>query len=165
MPVPSDYKPSDTKPESKHLRAEDFHLDQKWRLVIDDVTMETMPARDDKPARNRLILYFQGREKGLVLNATNQGFMEARLGVQPNEWIGATVVLHRTTTVYGEKTVPAFRLIECRKVAPTSKPVVKPKPAQEPIDEGDAAQYDDDSTPFAVLLPLIGVLPFMGMLV
>lgn len=118
MPVPSDYKPSDTKPESKHLRAEDFPLDQKWKLKVDDVTVEMMPARDGKPARNRLILTFVGRQKGLVLNATNQGFIEARLGDQPNEWIGADVVLHRTTTTYADKTVPAFRLIEARKGTP-----------------------------------------------
>ena len=146
MPVPDNYNPRDTKPESKHLRAEDYDIDQKWRLVISDVTLELMPARDNKPARNRLVLFFQGREKGLVLNATNQGFIEARLGVQPNAWIGATVVLHRTTTVYGENTVPAFRLIEAKKVAAPVKPAPKaPEPVYdvEPIDEGHAAEHDE----------------------
>lgn len=129
MPVPDNYNPSDTKPESKHLRAEDYDIDQKWRLIIEDVELTLMPARDNKPARNRLVLFFKGREKGLVLNATNQGFIEARLGQQPNAWIGASVVLHRTTTVYGENTVPAFRLIEVKKPdAP-----VAPRPAPEPI--------------------------------
>jgi hypothetical protein len=105
-----------------------------------------MPARDNKPARNRLVLFFQGREKGLVLNATNQGFIEARLGLQPNAWIGATVVLHRTTTVYGENTVPAFRLIEAKKVTAPSRPA--PRAAEpvynvDPIDEGHAAEHDE----------------------
>ena len=76
--------------------------------------MELMPARDNKPARNRFILSFVGKEKGLVLNATNQGFMEARLGDKPNKWIGADLVLHRTTTAYAGETVPAFRIIEVR---------------------------------------------------
>jgi hypothetical protein len=153
MPVPENYNPRDTKAESKHLRAEDYDLDQKWRLTIEDVDLTLMPARDNKPARNRLVLFFAGREKGLVLNATNQGFMEARLGEQPNNWIGAVVVLHRTTTVYGEKTVPAFRLIEAKKPTGAAKPKPAPKPVEpvyevEPIDEGAAAQYDTDDTPF-----------------
>ena len=80
MPVPETYKPTDTKPESKHLRAEDFPLDQKWKLKVEDVNMETMPGRDGKGERNRLVLSFVSRQKGLVLNATNQGFIEARLG-------------------------------------------------------------------------------------
>ncbi len=122
MPVPDDYKPSDTKPESKHLRAEDFPLDQKWKLKVEDVNIETMPARDGKKERKRLILIFVGRQKGLVLNATNQGFVEARLGTQPNDWIGADIILHRTTTIYAEKTVPAFRILECRKGNPPPPP-------------------------------------------
>ena len=118
MPVPETYKPTDTKPESKHLRAEDFPLDQKWKLKVEDVNMETMPGRDGKGERNRLVLSFVSRQKGLVLNATNQGFIEARLGKQPNDWIGAEVILHRTTTTYSGETVPAFRIIECRKGTP-----------------------------------------------
>jgi hypothetical protein len=111
-----------------------------------------MPARDGKPARNRLVLFFKGREKGLVLNATNQGFIEARLGQQPNAWIGASVVLHRTTTVYGENTVPAFRLIEAKKgaaVAPKTAPKA-PEPVYEvdPIDEGQPFDGGDESVPF-----------------
>lgn len=151
MPVPETYNPRDTKPESKHLRAEDYDIDQKWRLIIDDVELTLMPARDNKPARNRLVLFFKGREKGLVLNATNQGFIEARLGQQPNAWIGASVVLHRTTTVYGENTVPAFRLIEVKKGAAPAKPAPKaPEPVYnvDPIDEGQPFDGGSDEVPF-----------------
>jgi hypothetical protein len=145
MPVSENYKQSDTKAESKHLRAEDYDLDKKWRLTVEDVTMEMMPARDGKPARNRLILLFVGKEKGLVLNATNQGFMEARMGIHPNGWIGASVVLHRTTTVYGEKTVPAFRLIEAKKGV--SRPVPPPPPIEvDPLPE-DVDDFDDGGDP------------------
>ena len=73
-----------------------------------------MPSRDGKPARNRLVLTFDSRDKELVLNATNQGFLTARLGDQPNSWLGAEIILHRTTTVFGNDTVPAFRIIDVR---------------------------------------------------
>lgn len=123
MPVPDTYKPSDTMPESKHLRAEDFALDVKWKLKIDDVNLELMPSRDGKPERNRLIVSFAGRQKGLVLNSTNQQFLEARLTKNPNAWVGAEVVLHRTTTQFSGKVVPAFRFIEARAAnAPVRQP-------------------------------------------
>ncbi len=117
MPVPEGTTTNDTKVESKNIQAKDFKLDQKLKLKVSDVNMELMPARDGKPARNRFILSFLGKEKGFVLNATNQGFIEARLGSKPNAWIGAEIVLHRTTTPYEGQVVPAFRLIECHKGA------------------------------------------------
>lgn len=160
MPVPENYNRSETQAESQHLKAADFKLDQKWRLQIEDVELVVMEARDNQPARKRLVLTFAGREKTLVLNATNQSFMEERLGYNPNDWIGATVVLWRTTTRFEGKSVPAFRLLEAKKGTP-QKAAPKPKePASsgfptnsevydvDPIDEGHAAQYDDDSVPF-----------------
>lgn len=114
MPVPNDFDSRTLNAESKNLRAEDFDLDVKWKLKVSDVNVELMPERDGKPARNRLVLAFAGKEKHLVLNATNQGFIEARLGRQPNRWVGAEILLHRTTTTFAGKVVPAFRIIECR---------------------------------------------------
>jgi hypothetical protein len=121
MPVPDSYQPSDTMPPSKHLRAADFPLDVKWKLNIADVTMELLEGMDPgETARNRLIISFAAREKGLILNTTNQKFLEGRLGEQPNAWIGAEIVLHRTTCLYAGKVVPAFRIIEARSVQPAA---------------------------------------------
>jgi len=151
MPVPENYKPTDTAGESKHLRAADYPIDQKWRLVIEDVNLEEMEGREGQSARKRLIVAFQGREKTFVLNATNQSFLEERMGFNPNDWIGASVVLWRTSTKFEGKTVAAFRFIEAKKPgrAP-ARPVPPPAPIEvDPIDEGEAAQYDtDDSVPF-----------------
>lgn len=138
MPVPDDYNPNDTRPESKNLRAEDFKLDQKWSLKIEDVNMELMLGRDGKPDRNRLVLSFAGKAKSLVLNATNQGFIEARLGKMPNQWIDASIMLHRTTTSLGGETVPAFRIIEVRK----GVVVARPKLTETSMED------EDDSIPF-----------------
>ena len=157
MPVPEDYNRNETQAESKHLRAADFPLDQKWRLNVEDVSLEMMDGRDGKAARKRLIVHFEGREKGLVLNATNQSFLEERLGFNPNDWIGTTVMLWRTSTKFEGKTVPAFRFLEAKKVIlpkpDKPKPVPPAKKAEpvydvEPIDEGDAAQFDTDDVPF-----------------
>lgn len=148
MPVPENYKHTDTAGDSKHLRAADFNIDTKWRLTIEDVNLEEMEGREGKSARKRLIVAFQGREKTFVLNATNQSFLEERMGFNPNDWIGATVVLWRTTTKFEGKSVPAFRFLEAKKAA--TRPAQKPKPAPEPvevdpIDEGQEYGAGDES--------------------
>jgi hypothetical protein len=142
MPVPDNYKDSDTKPPSKYLRAEDHDLDVKWRLTIEDVTLETMEGRDGKPPRKRLVLYFKNAEKGLVLNAGNEGFIKARFpkGTNPNLWVGTRVLVHRTTAPFGEKVVPAFRIIDMKKPDAQAAPVVV-----EPLPEDEG---DDETVPF-----------------
>ena len=155
MPVPTDYDRSQTQAESKHLKAADYPLDQKWRLEIEDVNLVELDAREGGGKRKRLEISFVGREKTFICNATNQSFIEERLGFNPNDWIGASVVLWRTTTKFEGKSVPAFRFLEAKKGTkskPATKPAAKPmKPAEEydvdPPDEGHAAQFDDD-TPF-----------------
>lgn len=118
MPVPDTYKPSDTAPESKNLRAEDFPLDTKWTLTIKDVNLEELDGR------KKIVLTFVDKSKGLILNVTNRVFLEQRLGEHPNGWIGGVVDLHRTTTQYEGKTVAAFRFVGAHKgTAPAASPV------------------------------------------
>lgn len=131
MPVPQDYKPTDTKPESKYIRAEDFPLNWRAKVKVADVNVEEMPARDGKPPRKRLILSFVGKVKGFALNATNQGFIEAHFGLNPNDWIASEITLHRTVTTYEGKTVPALRVIEASKGTP-------PPPREPGADDGEA---------------------------
>src|SRR5262245_22535953 len=109
MPVPENVTTKDTQASSNHIKAEDSKLDAKWKLTIADVDMRLMEQEGNKPPRNKFILSFQGKEKNLVLNMTNQNFIEARLGPKPNQWVGADIVLHRTTTTYAGNIVPAFR--------------------------------------------------------
>jgi len=136
-PVPSDYKSSDTNPPSRNLKADNFELNTRWRLEIADVNIELMPAQgDSRPERKRLVLTFIGKEKGLVLNKTNQVFLEERLGDAPNRWIGASVVLLRSTTLYQGKPVPALKLIEALAPPPPVSPPPPPAaPAGEPGDD------------------------------
>ena len=115
MPVPENFKPSDLDPPSQNLRAADYSLDQRWKLTISDVNVEEVKDRDDETqTRKKLVLSFKDREKRLMLNATNRGFLSARLGDSPNGWVGAEILLHRTTTQFGNDTVPALRIIDVR---------------------------------------------------
>jgi hypothetical protein len=148
MPVPENYKDSDTKPPSKYLRAEDYPLDTKWRLTIDDVELVEMEGRDGKAPRKRLVLYFKNAEKGLVLNAGNEGFIKARFapGANPNTWVGTRVLVHRTTAPFGEKIVAAFRIVDLKKPDATARPAQVEPITVEPIPEEDFG--DDPSVPF-----------------
>lgn len=115
MPVPENFNPRDLDPPSQNLRAADYKLDQRWKLTISDVNVEEMEGRDEgEPSRKKLVLSFKDREKRLVLNATNRGFLAARLGDNPNAWTEAEIILHRTTTTFGNDTVPALRIIDVR---------------------------------------------------
>ena len=89
MPVPDNYNRSETQGESRHLKAADYPLDQKWRLEIEDVNLTELDAREGGGKRKRLEVVFRGREKTFILNATNQSFLEERMGYNPNDWIGA----------------------------------------------------------------------------
>lgn len=115
MPVPDDYKPSDTMPASANLRAADYKIGQKWPLVISDVTMESFPAQDkngNETKVNKLILSFEGRDKRYVMNVTQKQALEALLGDSPNRWIGATLVLGVQRTLYLGKPTQGFVVLD-----------------------------------------------------
>ena len=93
-----------------HLKATDIPAGKIFNLKVEGVTLEEMPARDGKPAREKLVLSFVGAKKTLVLNATNAGVMAGALGPKPATWVGASLVLERTTVPFGGQLVPALRV-------------------------------------------------------
>jgi hypothetical protein len=59
------------------------------------------------------IVYFEGKEKGLALNATNAKTIAAMYGHYTEKWIGKSVTLYPTTTeMAGEK-------MECIRIRPS----------------------------------------------
>ena len=62
----SKYSQSD----SADLKAADF-IGMNLKVVIESVEIRDYPAKDDKPANSKPVLSFVGKDKGLVLNATN----------------------------------------------------------------------------------------------
>jgi hypothetical protein len=129
---------------SKWLKAED--LGQKTPTVtIKKVDIETI-GEDSKP-----ILYFEGKDKGLVLNKTNWNALVDLCGADDSDdWTGHKVKLYVVKVDYQGKRVPAIRI----DAAPTNGQQ-KPKPVAEPVETPD-----EDAIPFAWLLPL--ALPLLG---
>ena len=106
---------------SRYLRAADLG---KNRVVvtIDKVVMEDI-GDDHKP-----VVYFKGKDKGLVLNKTNATSIEeiARTS-ETDEWGGVRILLRSDKTDYGGRRVDCLRVDRPDSVAaPVPAPVLVP---------------------------------------
>ena len=78
----SKYSQSD----SKDLKAADF-IGKNLKVVIAAVEIRHYPATEDKPANDKPVLTFVGKEKGLVLNATNTKTLCDAYGTDSDGWV------------------------------------------------------------------------------
>lgn len=124
---------------SKWLKAKD--LDGKPHLVtITRFTVEKVGDSDGPVVR------FSEFDKPLGLNITNGQTIEKISGsADPKNWIGKRVVIYPTETDYQGNRVDCIRI---RAPKPGTKLPPAQEPETEPVDEGHAAQFDDDSVPF-----------------
>lgn len=60
--------------------------------------------------KHKLFLSFTGKEKGLVLNKTNQAVISNQYGDDYSLWAGQSIILFPTVTDYEGKTVDCIRL-------------------------------------------------------
>jgi arabinogalactan endo-1,4-beta-galactosidase len=122
---------------SNYLKASD--LQGKNILVKMDRTEYEMIGNDKK-----LILYFQGKEKGMVLNKTNANNIAHIYGEETDEWKGAEIVLFEAMVDFQGKTVPAIRVR-----APQRKPAhTPPQTAPQRMPDEQRRDAMDDSIPF-----------------
>lgn len=115
---------------SDYLKAADLN-GQVARVMIKNVTMGTV-GNDSKP-----IMYFQGKEKGLVLNKTNATTIAYAYGTDTDQWAGAEIELFMALVDYQGRQVEAIRVR------------VPPRRAQQPAQQRPAT-YDngfDDENP------------------
>lgn len=117
---------------STYLKAADLQ-GRTVRVIMDKVVMEEIGSGEQKP-----ILYFVGKERGLVLNKTNATNISLMHGDDTDAWQGKEMVLFTAFVDFQGKTVPAIRI---RPVMPQDG-VAKPAPA--PV----APPPLDDNIPF-----------------
>ena len=72
--------------DSKDLKAVDF-IGKNLKVVISAVEVRHYPATDEKPGNDKPVLSFVGKEKGLVLNATNTNILCKAYGNDDADWI------------------------------------------------------------------------------
>jgi len=88
---------------STYLKAADLQ-GRNIQVVMNYVKMEDIGG-DHKP-----ILYFVGKEKGLVLNKTNSNNISLIYGSETDEWAGKPVILFPTMVDFQGKSVEAIRV-------------------------------------------------------
>jgi hypothetical protein len=121
---------------SKYLRASD--LDGEQTAVMGRVEMEEVGTdKERKP-----VLYFQGLDKGLVLNKTNSGTISQLYGDDTDDWAGEAITLFSAMVSFQGETKPAVRVR-----APSRKKAAAATASgsQKKI---SAAEQADDGIPF-----------------
>ena len=116
---------------SSHLRSEDIGTARPV-VTIERIEVEKV-GEDTKP-----VLYFAGKDKGLVLNRTNSNTIIDLLGTpETEEWIGCRILLYVTKVEFQGKRVPAIRIdaAPARAAAVVNKKPAKAEPEAEAVEE------------------------------
>src|SRR3990167_654142 len=128
---------------SKYIKAAD--LKGRQVPVKMDRTEYEMIGNDKK-----LILYFVGKEKGMVLNKTNANNIADLYGDDTEDWLNQEIILFEAMVDFQGKTVPAIRVKGPVKTARAARPSSAdmgrddvPPPTRQP-----ARDSMDDEIPF-----------------
>jgi hypothetical protein len=130
----SDQFPSD------YLRATDLN-GKEVTYTMRSVAVEQIGAdREDKP-----VLYFEGQQKGMILNKTNAASIAHLYGDDTDDWDGEAITLFSAIVSFQGQNVPAIRL-----KAPSRKKTAKPgMPTAAPVPKQAApSESGNDEIPF-----------------
>lgn len=135
---------------SKYLKAADLG-ENKVLVIIERVEVEDVGAQGRKESKP--VLFFRGKDKGLVLNKTNARKIASILGTdETDEWQDGKIVLYATETEFQGETVDCVRVSAPPKGKPSTmgKPAVPPPAPAETVDFPDAEDFtaSDDDIPF-----------------
>ena len=112
---------------SKYLKSEDIG-ERRVSVTLDRCEMEQMPG--DK-VEVKPVLYFRGKEKGLVLNVTNSNTLSEAYGCETDEWTGKLGVLYTVDTEFAGRRMKGLRI------------GVPAQPKPEPAAVGEWGSEDD----------------------
>jgi hypothetical protein len=125
---------------SKYLKASDLKGQQPV-VVMGEVKFEAVGQSREMKA----VLYFEGKEKGMVLNKTNANKITEIVGSALTEdWRGHQVRLYPSVTTFqGEE-------VECLRVKPVGaqRMTMQRTPPPPPVPEPAGDMVDEDSIPF-----------------
>lgn len=123
---------------SKYLKAADLR-EKEVTVRISHIEMAQLDDGEHKPC-----VYFQGKERGLVLNKTNANNIALSYGDDTDGWVGKDVVLFPTYVDFQGRSVQAIR---CRP-APNSATHSAPQPTPTtPMPDGRPVPDLDDEIP------------------
>lgn len=115
---------------SNYLKAADLQ-GRRIAVTVREVAMEDIGG-DHKP-----VLYFQGKDKGVVLNKTNANMISEIAGTtETDEWAGVKIVLYPDKTDFQGKRVACIRM-DYPAADGKQQPAFKPAPKREPGEDDD----------------------------
>jgi hypothetical protein len=122
---------------SNYLKASDLG-DGQPVVTIDRVEIEAVGrSKEMKP-----VVYFKGKEKGLVLNKTNGNKIAQITGSKDtDDWHGCQIKLYATETEFGGETVECIRI---KPAVGVKTPKVTTPKVEQPAAVAEAELTDDD---------------------
>lgn len=130
---------------SKYIKATDLQ-GREATVTIERAEIETLG--DDR----KLVLYFKGKEKGLVTNRTNADRIAHMYGTNTDNWIGQPIVLFCDMVNFQGRVVEAIRVrAPARHTRSPDNITTGPQRTKPPLDEarGDDIPYNhDEAVPF-----------------
>lgn len=127
---------------SNYLKATDLQ-GREVTVTISNVVMEQLGSD------RRMVIYFQGKEKGMVCNKTNASNIALAHGEDTDNWLGKQVTLFAAWVDFQGKSVQGLRV---KPATPTPAPRPQAPPAYQPAAPGPANTVGndlDDNIPFA----------------
>lgn len=94
--------------ESKWLKASDLKKDGK--PVKAELRIDRAEVVEFKDGTKKIGIFFQGKEKGLVLNKTNAQLIAEQHGQDMGAWRGKSIKIYPTTTDFSGERVECIRV-------------------------------------------------------
>ena len=119
-------------------------------IAIDRVQLE------DVGGEHKPVLYFVGKDRGLVLNKTNGSIISEMDGPETDDWHGKTVKLYPARVEFQGKIVDAIRVqladmksASQEPLAQAQAPAMRPAtPRSTPVNNATKPSISDDEIPF-----------------
>ncbi len=126
---------------SNYLKASDL-AGREALVTIDRVAFEPVGQQREMKA----VLYFTGKQKGIVLNKTNaKKIIEISGSAITEEWAGTQIKIYPTETEFGGETVDCIRV---KPVGRAAMRMTKPEPPPAGVTEDYSACVTEDEIPF-----------------
>jgi hypothetical protein len=90
----------------EHIAAWDLPGDVNVKIV----RVECKELTSQRGKNKRPILFFEGKEKSMVINKTNGKTISNMYGLRTEDWIGKWVTLFKSSTSAGGETVDCIRI-------------------------------------------------------
>ena len=121
--------------------------DKKIRTKILRVRIEDVKDRDTGRMKKKLLVFFDGIDKRLVLNVTNKNILVDAFGKAPAGWINATVgILVDPNVGFAGKKTGGVRLRVLLPPAAAVKPATKPaQGATKAAAKATAAEWPEEA--------------------